>query len=67
MIKLTQNMRKNSNKYKFMLILYIPPPMNVLVYFELSLGKKRSEDEIVKIVYCERAQVVWVKAVKSAL
>ena len=41
--------------------------MNVLVYFELSLGKKRSEDEIVKIVYCERAQVVWVKAVKSAL
>ena len=25
MIKLTQNMRKNSNKYKFMLILYIPP------------------------------------------
>ena len=39
----------------------------VLVYFELSLGKKKAEDEIVKIVYCERAQVVWVKAVKSAL
>ena len=41
--------------------------MNVLVYFELSLGKKKAEDKIVKIVYCERAQVVWVKAVKSAL
>ena len=42
--------------------------MNVLVgLFWDFIREKKAEDKIVKIVYCERAQVVWVKAVKSAL